>query len=485
MVDTGISVAPGDTVRFDCQGWINQGWSARIAGHIIVDGAGRNPDGSLNNSKPSDSGYPLVGSVRYALIGRIVDPSGTPSSPFYIGKVTGPMAVGAPGRLWIGANDNNPGDNGPASGYRTPWRVSIDHTVPDPLPPPGTPGLRISDIQILQVAMPSFPNDTVLVAGKSTTVRAFLDVRHPLAPGTLVNGFVEVNGGARIYALNPSPMGGTDAVQPQVGGAAPDPQQTSASLNFEVAGKFLPVDGNFSHHTFKVTAFIGAENPQAGFSHTDQKTAGFSNGLPMGINLISIIGRDGGDPAAFMGNLSIEKMEEQLPVPDGGLVATRCIPPVFTVPDIGADDVHNLVNRINATRIAEFIDPGFLTGRDKIVFGVVVPGARVAAKFLTTLIVPLRPNVETTEGTNGVNTDGVHELGHMYGVGHAAGCESPRGIDPNLPKALLRPGWTTSLHQVVRSGTPANMGYCQMKWRTSIEYLHIHRRLLRDAGMSA
>lgn len=479
MVNTRISVAAGDTLRFECQGWNNLGWSARTAGHIIVDGAGRKPDGALNNSKMADRGYPLPGAVRYGLIGMIVDPLGTPLDTFFIGQVN-TIVVAAPGTLHLGANDNNPGDNGPARGHRSPWQVSIDHTTPDPPAPPATPGIRIYDIQILQVARPADPQDTVLVGGKTTVVRAFLESRDT---EVAINGFVEVNG-TRFPALNPRPSV-KNAVRPQSPGTAPDPDETSASLNFEVPGRVLPVNGNFSHHTFRVSVFAGPENAEPGFFHTDQRTVGFSNSVPIDINLLSIIGKDGGDPAAFAGNLSIAGMEEQLPVADGGLVAARCVPPVYTIPDIHSESFALLMLRINTARLGGLINPLLTSG---IVLGMIVPDPTAinsGRKALTTILVRLRQNVESTNGTTGANTTAVHELGHIFGVGHAAGCGSPGELDPNLPPTLPRPGWSTSQHEVIRMGTPANMSNCTTKWRTATEYLHIHLRLLRGAGKSA
>ncbi|WP_437980903.1 hypothetical protein [Sorangium sp. So ce117] len=484
-VNTGLAVSAGDALRFECVGFIDQG--TRFLHQIQVDGDGRRQNGGLEDDRRPDAGYPLPDGVRYALIGGIVDGFGTRIATFHIGKVAS-MRAPATGTLVLGANDDVPGDNTPVRGHpQTPWRVSIDRTVPDPPPPPGTPGLRIDDIQIVQVATPS-GGDRVLVGGKTTVVRAFLSIRNPLPPGTVVDGFVEVGlvggAGVRFNALNPT--GRIDGVQVPLFGTAVDPSKTSASLNFEVLGSALPVDIERSHYVFKVTVFIRNLTEQDGFFHTDQVSAGFARGRPILFRLLRIqtpvdTGRFGTsiDPTPFLSNLSALGMEARLPVPDGSVFVAPTRPATITLEiDVGGDGsgYGEMVARINFIRLFAGIQPELILG--ETVVGVVapsmsaVPGGRtVGIRSLSTIIVGLYPSADTIA---------VHEIGHIYGLRHASGCLSPDNVDPSLPQRSGAPGWSPLTHQVVAKGKPAIMSYCGDTWPTAEEYVRVYRSLIES-----
>jgi PA-IL-like protein len=97
--DTGITVNAGDRVVFNASGQIAYGRSA---------GQTADPNG---NPAEKRANYPDPTVPVGALIGKIGN-----SAPFAIGMQTQPLAMPASGRLMLGVNDNELGDN---SGFYT------------------------------------------------------------------------------------------------------------------------------------------------------------------------------------------------------------------------------------------------------------------------------------------------------------------------------------------------------------------------------
>jgi hypothetical protein len=97
--DTGITVNAGDRVVFNASGQIQFGQSA---------GQTSDPNG---NPAEHRANYPLPSVPVGALIGKVGN-----SAPFGIGTQTQPLGMPASGRLMLGINDNELGDN---SGFYT------------------------------------------------------------------------------------------------------------------------------------------------------------------------------------------------------------------------------------------------------------------------------------------------------------------------------------------------------------------------------
>ena len=93
--DTGIDVKTGDVVRFAAEG-------------TVLWGAGREdgPAGEINS--PMNDRRPVPARPAGALIGRI---GTSPSDVFFIGGDRGSFRVRTSGRLYLGVNDHNYGDN--------------------------------------------------------------------------------------------------------------------------------------------------------------------------------------------------------------------------------------------------------------------------------------------------------------------------------------------------------------------------------------
>jgi PA-IL-like protein len=92
--DTGITVKKGDRVSFNASGQISYGQSA---------GQTASPDGNGDVRQPT---YPVPVMPVGGLIGKVGN-----TAPFPIGSNTQPIVMPADGRLMLGVNDNELGDN--------------------------------------------------------------------------------------------------------------------------------------------------------------------------------------------------------------------------------------------------------------------------------------------------------------------------------------------------------------------------------------
>ena len=105
-VDTGLVVKEGDHITFRASGQIQM---APVE-TVTADGNGLGPSDAngrgTSRSRTNLRGYPAPAVPAGALLGRIGD-----GSPFGIGTQTQPLPMPASGRLMLGINDNNVGDN--------------------------------------------------------------------------------------------------------------------------------------------------------------------------------------------------------------------------------------------------------------------------------------------------------------------------------------------------------------------------------------
>ena len=257
-----LPVQAGDDLRFSCTGFIDEG--DHNLGSIQADGDGKAPDHHLIDDGPADDKYPLPSTVRYALGAGILDGASKPIARFPLGRVK-TMQAPKTGLLVLFANDDKPQDNKPVgdSKIQTPWVISVDVIHDDGIPPPpNTPGLEISDIDIVQVTQDA-AGDSVMVGGKITAVRAYLTVPEisRLPPGTPIDGTVKVfavppDGGA-AFTVGQFPALNRKTVHVVAKGQRIDRSQTDASLNFEVPGSVLIVNTDISHFRFEITASVG------------------------------------------------------------------------------------------------------------------------------------------------------------------------------------------------------------------------------------
>ena len=104
--DTGLTVREGDRVTFHASGEIQ----VAPGETVTPDGNGLGPS-EATGTRPSRTrvnrpGYPAPAVAAGALLGRIDN-----GSPFGIGTQTQPLPMPASGRLMLGVNDSNLGDN--------------------------------------------------------------------------------------------------------------------------------------------------------------------------------------------------------------------------------------------------------------------------------------------------------------------------------------------------------------------------------------
>jgi hypothetical protein len=100
--DTGIDLQSGQTIYLEAMGNIT--W-----------GPGRHADPEGEHDSPRNNARPIPNRPGGSLIGRV----GSSSDPFFVGDDKGAIRVRGAGRLFLGINDDNLGDN---SGY---FRVTV------------------------------------------------------------------------------------------------------------------------------------------------------------------------------------------------------------------------------------------------------------------------------------------------------------------------------------------------------------------------
>ncbi len=102
-VNTGITVATGDTVRLDAKGEVDVGGSYGAHG----------PEGTTNFSEQPPGYYPLETRMRYGLAARITVGSGRnvqPTQSWVYGEAK-EVKVKRSGILWLTVNDDAPEGN--------------------------------------------------------------------------------------------------------------------------------------------------------------------------------------------------------------------------------------------------------------------------------------------------------------------------------------------------------------------------------------
>jgi hypothetical protein len=114
------TAAPGITVRVDAkQAWTDTGLTVNQGDRVAFQASGQIQFGQFGGQTATPDGNPLERRATYpdpsvpvgALLGRIGN-----SAPFAIGMQTQPLVMPASGRLMLGVNDNELGDN---SGFFT------------------------------------------------------------------------------------------------------------------------------------------------------------------------------------------------------------------------------------------------------------------------------------------------------------------------------------------------------------------------------
>jgi len=98
--DAGIRVQRGMRISFSASGEV------QVSRNRTAD-----PDGSVSDLGTVFNRYPMPDIATGALIGKIILDDGTETQPFFIGKSKRDYVVSQSGRLYVGLNDDNFGDN--------------------------------------------------------------------------------------------------------------------------------------------------------------------------------------------------------------------------------------------------------------------------------------------------------------------------------------------------------------------------------------
>ena len=98
--DAGVRLQRGMRISFSASGEI------QVARNRTAD-----PDGSVSDLGTVFNRYPMPDIATGALIGKIILDDGSETQTFFIGKSKRDYVVSQAGRLYIGVNDHNFGDN--------------------------------------------------------------------------------------------------------------------------------------------------------------------------------------------------------------------------------------------------------------------------------------------------------------------------------------------------------------------------------------
>lgn len=405
-LSTGITVNTNETVRVRASGDVDfgSGWAIGIGAPI------EGPAGPSSQEK-AVAPYPGVGLVKNSLIFKI-------GSTLYQGGYDLTVTHNAPsGVLSLLPNDDRPTDNSRG------WTVYVDHTTPNP--PPGTPALDITAIEVVQTIQ-QVGNTISLATGHRTVVRAFVGSGQatPVANVTGRADFTAIASNGTQTSLFATPLNG-----PITAPVTPNRDNQNDSLNFEV-----PITLTRDILRIEVHAWVGTTPPTqesvlvTGVEFQPRKRHEI---LPLLVRDTRTTGPT--PPVPTMANFftSMQGAVDRLPLADPGFSNPGFLLSSSRTIDFGGDltqrggfdallsDVTHLIfwfqGNAGGTRAA-------LVANDA---RYAINGIATGGQFLNALSFVAQSGLQGTFA---------HELTHTLGINHAPRCTSSSdGIDNRLP----------------------------------------------------
>ena len=410
-ISTGITVNTNDIVAIRASGDVDfgSGWGIGIGAPI------EGPGGPSSGEK-AVAPYPGVGLVKNSLIFRV-------GSTLYQGGFSVTVTHNAPsGVLSLLPNDDRPTDNSRG------WTVYVDHTTPNPLPPPfGTPAINITAIEVVQTIQ-QVGNSVPLVAGHRTIVRAFVSSGQstPVSNVTGRADFTSIAPNGTQTSLFTTPLNGSITAP-----VTPNRDNQNDSLNFEV-----PIMLTRDILRIEVHAWVSTSPPPAWESvliyGIDFEPRRRHEILPLLVKDTRTTGPTPPVPTMTDFYTSMQGAVDRLPLADPGFSTPGFLLSSSRTIDFGGDltqkggfdallsDVTHLIfwfqGNAGGTRAA-------LVANDSRYAA--INGIATGGQFLNALSFVARAGLQGTFA---------HELTHTLGVNHAPRCTSSSdGIDNRLP----------------------------------------------------
>jgi len=325
---------------------------------------------------------------------------------------------------------------------------------------------RVGKVMVVQ-SIQDFDSSIPLIAGKRTMVRVFPATYEGADPGTNIIGSVSVfSGTTRLGTAFVRTVGGISS-RPL---AEIDPDQASHSLDFEIPLRFLTgVDLTVSidlrdagspvviARGFARLSFTTVTRDEPKLQPVLITTTGYSSTTPTMVDYQTTLN-------GVLTRLPVPQAHYTLKTPqswttnramtDSGDFMWLSTDMAWHYFNVVGSDFPTGILRAPPTLPATRTDGIYNSGGAGSVVAFAADGSIVGSA--------------EAEGTF------AHEFTHNYGLGHAAGCNSPDDVDSTLPQFTDMSGLDVQTDTILPNGTSELMTYCNFpRWPSSTTYLRV------------
>ena len=453
-VRTGIIVGQNESIQIRSSGRVDfgGGFLGLLAPVLDADG----------DNHPTPSDYPAPALRKNSLIVGVRRSTG--GTDFFQGGVNPrPFTTTSAGELILVCNDATPDDN--TGG----WSVTITHTFPDPVAPVAS-NLSIARIELVQ-SIQRADNSVPLIAGKRLFIRVYVNSgRRDGVDGNRVRTIsgqvnVRLSDGRTVPALRISSPG-MPATQDALPEGSHNRNSTADSLNFMLS--VLPPEGSVQ---VTATVFVPGRENEPGYRAAATTNASLIRRPVQVIQplLVDLPFHRLSAPPESDALRILRGAREQLPFADDSF---RLKPFVRISSNV------NLFWQPGWWSLLWFIGSplAWIGGIDlteiRVAFITFPRGQNTAGIAMYRPFIAFRTAI--TSFGSGVDVEScAHELGHAFGLNHAACGNPPIPLDSLLPNMIEEPGWNQAISAVVPAGTSEIMTYCRSRWPSVSAYQFI------------